>query len=529
MTWKVIREAKRRLERERGTIVKDWGGKIPIALIYPNSYYLGMSSLGFQTIYKCLNNYENVVCERVFWEPKKASTEEPIALESQRPLSDFDILAFSIYYELDYFNVVRILHSCNIPLLSAERDESHPLILAGGPCITANPQPLSLFFDGFAIGEAEAILPELIHVLPELIESKRDNALYKLTSINGIYVPALYNNTPVKRQWLADLDSVATTSTILTPDTDLSDMFVIEIARGCVWGCRFCLAGFCFRPFRHRSKDNLLRQAKEGLKYGKRIGLLASAVSDHPEIDELSMELTEIGAELSVSSLRIRPLSDILLRELARSGSQGVTLAPEAGSERLRRVIKKGINEDDIIKATEHAIEQGLKQIKLYFMIGLPTETDDDIEEMVELTLKIKSRIERSGGRLALTIAPFVPKAHTPFQCLPMADEEILNRRVMRLRNALTKQGIEIRTDSVSWSLVQGVLARGDARLAQPLAHMSRPSLKSWHQALNKFDLSADDYVYHTFSSKDILPWSIIDCGITRDYLQGELDKALKG
>ena len=278
MAWQAVKEARQRLGKERGTICTDWGGRIHIALIYPNSYYIGMSNLGFQTVYGLLNSYDNIVCERVFWEPKGVKTEAPISIESQRPLLDFDVLAFSISYELDYFNVIQVLKTSGIPASAADRDESHPLIVAGGPCITANPMPLSLFFDCFAIGEGEAIIPGFVDALTDGLEGKKDELLEKLAGMPGLYVPSKYSGRPVKRQWLKDLDSVATTSVILTPDTEFANMYLIEIARGCGWGCRFCLAGFQFRPFRFRPLDSLLAQAGKGLEYTNRIGLLAAAV-----------------------------------------------------------------------------------------------------------------------------------------------------------------------------------------------------------------------------------------------------------
>src|SRR4030042_6490650 len=252
MSWAVVADARRKLSKERGTVCKDWGGKIHIALVYPNSYYLGMSSLGFQTVYGILNSYSNIVCERVFWEPQKRKPEQPLRLESQRPLPDFDVLAFSLSYELDYFNVVQVLKAGGIPLSSSERDERHPLVIRGGPRVTANPMPLSSFFDCFAIGEGEAILPRFIEVLSEGIEDEKADLLKKLASLPGVYVPAVYDAKPVKRQWLAELDSVATTSVILTPDTEFSNMYLIEIARGCGWGCRFCLAGDHLPPLPFR-------------------------------------------------------------------------------------------------------------------------------------------------------------------------------------------------------------------------------------------------------------------------------------
>ena len=526
MTWKSTRASRQRLEKERGTVSKDWGGKIHVALVYPNSYYLGMSNLGFQTIYGFLNSYENIVCERVFWEPGKGAVEQPISLESQRPLPDFDLLAFSISYELDYFNVVQILKAAGIPHYAVERTESHPFIIAGGPCVTANPQPLSRFFDCFAIGEGETILPRFIEVLTEGFESEKDTLLRELTSVPGIYTPALYDGIPVKRQWLANLDSVATTSVIMTPDTEFSDMYLIEIARGCGRGCRFCLAGYWYRPFRHHSVDNLLSQAREGLKSSSKIGLLAAGVSDHPGLDELVSRLSLMGAQISVSSLRIRPMSLTVLRSLAESGTQTVSLAPEAGSERLRRVINKGATEDNIIEAIDNVAQHGLKQIKLYFMIGLPTEADEDIEEIIRLVLKLKTRIERTGCRLALTMEPFVPKAGTPFQWQAMASEKVLSGRINRIKSGLARSGIEVRAESVGWSLVQGILSRGDTELGAILANLSGHSLAAWRKALKEYNINADYYVHRQLACDEPLPWSVADSGVKADYLEDEFRKS---
>jgi radical SAM superfamily enzyme YgiQ (UPF0313 family) len=529
MSWEAVKVARLRLGKERGTIHKDWGGKIHIALIYPNSYYLGMSNLGFQTVYSILNSYDNIVCERVFWEPQKRKPEQPISLESQRPLPDFDVLAFSISYELDYFNVVQILKASNIPVLAVDREERHPLVIAGGPCITANPMPLSSFFDCFAIGDGEVILPGFMNTLTQGIEGKKDELLKKLAAQPGIYVPSHYDEKPVRRQWLTDLDSVATTSVILTPDTEFANVYLVEIARGCGWGCRFCLAGFQFRPFRFRPLDSLIRQAEKGLKYTNRIGLLAAAVSDHPEVGELAHMLHRMNAEISVSSLRFRPFSQTLIRALAKSGTQNITLAPEAGSERLRRIINKCVAESDIIEAVDKIANLGIRQIKLYFMIGLPTETDADIEEIIKLALNLKERVEGTVTRIAITVEPFVPKAGTPFQWLPMAPESVLGERTDRIKNVLAKSGIEVRAESVGWSLIQGVLARGDAKLGEVLARMQHNSLAAWCKALGECNLNADYYIHRDLPSSETLPWSVLDSGVKFDYLKGELEKAHRG
>jgi len=272
--------------------------------------------------------------------------------------------------------------------------------------------------------------------------------------------------------------------------------------------------------------ESLLAQAENGLEYSKRIGLLAAAVSDHPQIDELVLRLRQMGAEISVSSLRICPLSKVVLQGLAESGTRTVSLAPEAGSEGLRQFINKGVTESDILEAVNNVAEQGLRQIKLYFMIGLPTESDDDIEEIIRLVLNLKGRIERRGCRIALTVEPFVPKAGTPFQWLAMPPQEVLNRRMNRIRNGLTKSGIEVRAESVGWSLVQGVLSRGDARLGAALASMSGDSLAMWRRALQECNLSADFYIHRELSFDEPLPWSVVDSGINPEYLSEELAKA---
>ncbi len=525
MGWDAVKKARQQLSREQGTIIKDWGGRLPIALIYPNAYYIGMSNLGVHAIYSLLNSYSEVVCERAFWEN---TAQKPLSLESQRPLSDFAVLAFSISYELDYFNVVQILRASGIPLYSADRDERHPLVIAGGPCITANPIPLSPFFDCLCIGEAEAILPAMLPILSEGITGKRNNLLEALASLPGVYVPLVHSETPVARQWVRNLDDFPVASVILTPDTELGDLCLIEVERGCNWGCRFCLAGYAFRPMRYRSIDKLIAQAELGLKYRKRLGLVGAAVSDHPQIEELLVRLRQVGAELSISSLRMRPLSRIVLREMAKGGARTIALAPEAGSQRLRQVIKKGISEDDILESMDKVAEQGIKQLKLYFMIGLPSETDEDIDEIIKLTLSCKDVLDRqqAGCRITLNVAPFVPKAGTPFQWLPMAPVPVLNHRLSLLKNKLQPKGIKIKSESPAWSQVQGILARGDIKLAEVLANIEEVSLSGWRKAVEKSHLDIDFYVHQRWDTSKRLPWGILDLGTNPAYLESELNKA---
>jgi len=527
MTWQQVEKARRHLSREQGTVIKDWGGRLPIALVYPNSYYLGMSNLGVHALYKLLNGHDKLVAERAFWEAEDSQL-PPISLESQRPLADFAVIAFSISYELDYFNVARILKASGIPLYATDRDEQHPLIIAGGPCVMANPMPISPFFDCLGIGEAEPIVPVVLPAISEGIGGKRSDLLKSLSSLPGVYVPQ-HPGKPVTRQWAENLDDSPVASVVLTPDTELGDLYLIEVERGCNWGCRFCLTSQAFRPMRYRSLDNLIAQAEEGLKHRNRLGLVGAAISDHPQIEELMTRLTDMEAKLSVSSLRIAPLSGVVLRELAKGGARTVTLAPEAGSQRLRRVIKKGINDDDILEAMEMVAEQGIKQVKLYFMIGLPSETDEDIEEIINLSLNCKRLLDSKhpGTRLTLNISPFVPKAGTPFQWLPMTQPSILNRRLSRLKKGLMPKGIKIKAESPAWSQVQGVLARGGTELSKVLADIEEISLSGWRKAAAKHDIDIDFYAHQRWDIKQKLPWDFIDSGTKAGYLELELDRAL--
>jgi radical SAM superfamily enzyme YgiQ (UPF0313 family) len=524
MTWQQAEKARRQLSREQGAVVKDWGGRLPVALVYPNSYYLGMSNLGIHALYKMLNSYDKVVAERVFWED---NSQPPLSLESQRPLADFAVIAFSVSYELDYFNVPRILKAGGIPIYAAERNERHPLVIAGGPCITANPMPVSPFFDGLCIGEAEPIVPDTLPVITEGIRDERGELLKTLAALGGVYVPR-HPAERVVRRWAKNLDEFPVASVVLTPDTELGDLYLIEVERGCNWGCRFCLTGQAFYPMRCRSLESIITQAEEGLKYRKRLGLVGASIADHPRIEELLTSLSQMGAGLSLSSLRMAPLSSVILRELVRGRAKTVTLAPEAGSPRLRRMIKKGITEEDILAAAEKVAGAGIKQVKLYFMFGLPSETDQDIEAIIDLSLKCKRLLDqhRPGSRLSLNLSPFVPKAGTPFQWLPMARPAILNQRLSLLKSRLMPKGIRVKAESPAWSQVQGVLARGDTGLAGVIADIEEISLSGWRRSVARHNIDVDFYAHQRWDVGQKLPWEVIDSGVKAGYLELELNRA---
>jgi radical SAM superfamily enzyme YgiQ (UPF0313 family) len=515
------------ISREEGTIIKDWGGRLPVALIYPNSYFLGMSNLGIHTIYRLLNEYRNVVCERVFHE--KESKNPPVSIESSRPLTDFSVVAFSLSYELDYFNVIDILRSSGIPLRASDRDERHPLVIAGGPCMTANPMPLAPFFDCLCIGEAEAILPAILPVIIEGIGESRQELIKALAALPGIYAPAYPPESPVTRQWVKNLDNFNAVSTVFTPDTELGDMYLIEVERGCQRGCRFCLVNTIFSPMRFRAVENIIVRAREGIRYRRRIGLVGPAVADHPQIVEILSGIRGTGAELSISSLRIGSLTGEILSELSRARTRTIAIAPEAGSDRLRQLINKGITDEEILQAADIIAGQDFRQLKLYFILGLPTETDDDVEGIIKLTTAIKSRLDmkQSNIRITLNAAPFVPKAGTPFQWLPMAPLEALNSRLSLLRASLPLKGIRLNEESPAWSHIQCALARGDESLAPVLEDTEEVTLSGWRRAVEKHQLDIDYYVNQRWDTDIKLPWAIIDSSTKQERLCEELEKAL--
>jgi radical SAM superfamily enzyme YgiQ (UPF0313 family) len=510
MTWEQVSEAQRLLENETGTVYKDWGGRLPIALVFPNTYYLGMSSLALHALYQLWNGRQDIVCERVF-----TDLSPPISLESGSPLDYFPVLAFPLSYEMDYFNLASLLREGAIPLYAAERNEVNPLVIAGGPAVSANPEPLAPILDAVVIGEVEPIFPALTAALHQVAEG-RQQVLEALAEIPGLYVPLIHSQSsgtqPIRRQWLRELDAFPTHSVLFSPDTEFPNMGLIEIARGCGRGCRFCLAGYVYRPPRQRSLDQILAQARDLLKVTDRIGLVSAAVSDYRGIDELATSLRALGARISISSMRVDPVSEPLVQALAESGTQTLTIAPEAGSQRLRRAITKTQTEEDVLHAVDLAAHYDLEQIKLYFMLGLPTEGDEDVQALVDLALACAHHFPR---QVTANLTPFVPKAHTPFERVAQTPAKIVQRRIRYVEQRLRREGIGVKSESAAWAEIQGTLSRGDRRLAEAILATGKLSPGNWRRALSEIDLSATEFL-RSRESEEPLPWDSIQSGVRR-------------
>jgi radical SAM superfamily enzyme YgiQ (UPF0313 family) len=525
LKYQYIDQAKKILAREEGTVRKDWGGRLPIVLIYANTYRLGMSSLAMHSVYRLFNDQPDVVCERAFMGYESAlQADEPIlSIESQRPLTDFPVIAFTISYEMDYFNAVQLLQRAGIPPLAQDRDESWPLIIAGGPAVYTNPAPLADVFDAFAIGEGEVIVPPLVDALWEAGNAPRAEGLHILAQVPGMYVPGVENG-PVGRVWVRDLDTLPATTQIYTYDTEFGDRALIEIARGCGRGCRFCMAGYTYRPMREVSLETILAVARHSLKHRDKIGLVSAAVSDHSWIDQIAIELRAMGAKIAIASMRVDPISEPLIRALAESGTQTLTIAPEAGSERMRQVINKPQSDQQLLYAVDLAAWYNFPQLKMYFMIGQPTETEADVEAIADLALAARARFSR---RLVVNATPYVPKAHTAFQWAAMMPVETLDARVKYLERRLQPAGVAVRSDSPAWAAVEGVLARGDRRLGRVLARIRKTTLREWERALKAEGLSQEDYLRER-ALDESLPWSVVDTGVSQAYFTWDLRRAFR-
>src|SRR6059036_3269563 len=556
MSWKLKQKAQALLAAEQGTVYRDWGGRVSIALVYPNTYAVGMSNLGFQTIYRHLNALPDVVCERVFL-PDSEDIEElqrtegvPISLESFRPLSDFHMVGFSVTYEGDYVNMLRLLALARIPLRAGDRRPHDPLVLMGGVCAFSNPEPVAPFMDLIVVGEGEELVGELIAAYRDGYDD-RERLLDTLATIEGVYVPSRYevsyaldgtvgevlalDAAPaiVTKRRLRNVDAFETVGGVKTPNAEYGHMALLEVGKGCGRGCRFCLEGQVYRPVRHRSVDALRETVARMAASGeKRVGLVGACVSDYPWIGELLKIVEDNGLELSISSIRADSLTDGLVAALARGGHRTLTIAPEAGTERLRRAIRKAITDEQILTACDLVRKNGIPNLKTYFMIGQPTETDEDVEAIPELAGRMLERLrvlDPSGkpfGRLTLSVSSFVPKPWTPFQWAPFAGAAALSKKLETIKRGVRSfSNVRVLHENPREAALQALLARGDRRVGNFLEQAARAG-GEWRRALREWDGDLDFHTTRPRALDERLPWDHFEVGVKKAGLAREWERA---
>ena len=527
--------------KETGVIRKKWRGRVPVALVFPNVYHLGMSNLGFRLVYHFLNAYDEIVCERLFL-PQE---DEPLrSVESNRPLTDFKVVLFSVSFEPDFVNVVKILELAGLSPLAAER-EGGPLVLAGGVGVWLNPDPLAPFVDGFLIGEIEALGKPLVE---RIIKTQEPRALKEaLSDIPGFLPSEVYEPIFDAEGWLRGFKSQGLSlpvrkvlakhledppfSDLLAEETEFSKTYLLEVGRGCGRGCRFCAAGMIYRPPRPWPRE-VLEKALDRIAPGSKVGLIGLEFADQETLEIIAEALLEKDCILTFSSLRADTLTPSFVRLLSRQKT--ATIAPEAGSERLRRVINKGLSEEDILQAARLLAEAGIRTLKLYFMIGLPTETQEDIEAIVALAKRIKhvaDQVTKPRGyvvQIKLSVACFVPKPWTPFQWAPFAGKKLLKERLSWLKKKVAKSpNMSLTSDLPKWAYLQALIARGDRRLKTLLLDLARGRTLS--QALVRLPINPDFLVCRLREKEEIFPWEVINLGIKRSFLWEEWEKAQKG
>lgn len=508
------------LKKEEGTVYKDPGGKTSVCLVYPNIYHVGMSSLGFQGVYGLLNERDDVLCERAFLpdpediEEYERTGTEVFSFESKKALGRFDIVAFSVSFENDYPNVLKILGLSNIPLEASQRGPGHPLLLMGGVCAMSNPEPLAEFFDVVFVGEAEEMLGEFIDAYAR--SASKDELLKAALKIEGIYVPRFYEvrygadgliseraveeGAPevIKRRCVKDISGSGLRHWIITPETEFSNMRLVEAMRGCPWNCRFCLVGHLLNPPRKKG----LKAIKEEIKGAKRVGLIGPSLSDYPYRKEV---LAIEGVDFSITSLRAGRSSAELVGLL--KGRKSISMAPEAGTERLRDHIDKKITEKDILETAALIFEHGIQRLRLYFMVGLPSETDEDIEGLVDLVRAVRKTSRRGG--ITITLSTFVPKPFTPLERHPMTDMKTVKERMRTIKKSLKSQkGVRVFHDVPKYAYMQGMFSVGDRRVAAVLRAMLLE--RDWMRASALAGVDPDFHTMRVKAPEERLPWDFI-------------------
>jgi len=559
---------KKLLSSERGTIRKK-SFSLRVALGFPNSYEVGMANLGYQTIYRLLNQMEEVVCERFFAKYfddgfNFSGDQGMKTLESNLALKNFDMVAFSISFELDYLNVLRLLKTSGIPLKSSQRGAGEPLIVAGGVAVTLNPEIMAGFFDCLLIGEAEDALPDFIwtYLQSEKKKVPKEERLFNLSKIKGVYIPQFYNiiydqegkikDREIKRGVperveirKADVNKIETFSVISSPHIHFKNSLLVEVGRGCARGCRFCAAGHIYRPCRFHDRDSILSQVERHVGENRHVGLVGSLISDHPDLGQICLNLNQKGLEIGVSSLRVDKISPSLLDVLIKSGLKTLTIAPEVGSEKMWKVINKNISREDVLKSARIASEAFIDNLKSYFMIGLPFEEKADIEGLIDLICQlheiyVKASNSTKGmnhtvhtkgspyskGRLILSINPFVPKPHTPFQWSAMNTEKELKAKMKKIESKVKDlKRVHLEKKSIREAILQGILSVGNRRVGEGLFYHIQDNL-SFPQAWRKAGVDVDSIIFKERDFSSLLPWDIVDSGMDKEFLKKEFEKA---
>jgi radical SAM superfamily enzyme YgiQ (UPF0313 family) len=527
-------------------------GSFRVALCYPNLYFVGMSNLGFQSVYQMLNARDDVLCERAFLpddvdrEELEASGRPLTSLESGSDLRQFHVVAFSVSFENDYVHVLRMLRLAGIPLRARDRGPDDPIVIMGGSALFLNPEPLAPFADLVAVGEGEAMVPRMMDALQGAVDPR--HGLDGLTAKDGFYVPSRYEVRYHTDGTVAAYDGPGRVlrqrgwpdrmalpqSVILTPHTEMSMKFMVEISRGCPCMCRFCWAGYNYLPVRGFTRKQIVDRAREVRAVTHKVGLVSTAVCDHPEIDGIVDDLAGMGYEVSVASLRLDDLTPDFVLKLADTGVQGLTLAPECGTDRMRRILNKQFTNDEILDKATWIFENGIQNLKLYYMVGLPWEDHADVEGIVDLTARIRERMLAVGrgrgrvGRIHPSVNPFIPKPGTPYQWLPLEDPKETDRKLQYLRKAFGKMpNVDAICKSARTGATQSVLALGDRRVADALeaSVLQDVDLKRGMKAVG---LDPRFYLFRGRGREEVLPWDIVDNGVSKAYYLRELDKSVK-